>query len=53
MPVLFDLMILAGAVAMLLLLGIGAVSSGADSRPGFGEDETRFPEHHNIAGGTF
>ena len=53
MAALFDLSILAGTVAALLLLGLGAITVGSDSRPGFGEDEPRFPEHHNITGGTF
>jgi hypothetical protein len=46
---LFDLSVLAAVVAIFLLLGIGAVNAGADSRPGFGDDES----HHNSAGGDF
>jgi len=53
MAALFDLSVLAGIVAALLALGAGAVSRGSDSRPGFGADAKRFPDHHNIAGGTF
>jgi len=53
MAALFDFSVLAGAVALLLLLGVGAVSGGADTRPGFGDDENRFPDHHNIIGGTY
>lgn len=50
---LFDLAVLATVVVIFLLLGIGAVSAGADTRPGFGEDDNSFPEHHNIIGGSF
>jgi len=42
-----------GGVILFLLLGIGAVSAGADTRPGFGEDDNSFPEHHNSIGGSF
>lgn len=53
MAALFDLSVLGAIVAVLLLLGSGAVSGGADSRPGFGEDNQQFPEHHNSVGGSF
>ena len=53
MAALFDLAVLATVVVIFLLLGIGAVSAGADTRPGFGEDDNSFPEHHNSIGGSF
>lgn len=53
MAALFDLLVLGAIVAVLLLLGSGAASAGADSRPGLGEDDQRFPEHHNSIGGSF
>ena len=52
MPLLFAIAVFAAAVAILALLGVGATLKGVDSRPGLG-DETRFPEHHNFAGGSF
>jgi hypothetical protein len=49
MVALFDLSVLAAVVAIFLLLGIGAANAGADSRPGFGDDQS----HHNSARGDF
>jgi hypothetical protein len=44
----FALSVLAGVV-LLLLLGVGAVAAGEDTRPGFRDDQG----HHNSIGGTF
>ncbi len=52
MAVFSDLATLGAIVVVLLLLGWGAATAGADSRPGFGEDESRFPNHHNSVGGS-
>jgi hypothetical protein len=43
MDALFGLSVLAGIIAVLVLLGIGAVAAGTDSRPGFSEDKS----HHS------
>jgi len=53
MVVLFDLSVLAAVIAIFLLLAVGATSAGTDTRPGFGEDDYHFPEHHNSVGGSF
>jgi hypothetical protein len=53
MDVLFDLSVLAGVIAIFLLLAVWASAAGTDSRPGFGQDDPRFPEHHNSIGGSF
>ncbi len=53
MAALFDLLVLAGVISILLLLGVGAITSGTDTRPGFGDEEPRLPEHHDFAGGQF
>jgi hypothetical protein len=50
MALFFDLAVLGAIVAVLLLLGWGAVNAGTDTRPGFGEADERFPEHHNFGG---
>jgi hypothetical protein len=44
-----DLSLLAGIVLLLVLLGIGATTAGADSRPGYVDDRG----HHNSIGGNF
>jgi len=43
MDALFGLAVLAGIIAILALLGIGATKAGTDSRPGFCEDKS----HHS------
>ena len=48
MTLFFDLLILGGIVVVLLVLGAAAITSGADTRPGFAEDDVHFPEHHDI-----
>jgi len=50
MALLFDLTVLGAIVAVLLLLGWGAVNAGTDTRPGFDEADERFPEHHKVGG---
>jgi hypothetical protein len=43
MDALFGISVLAGIIAILVLLGIGAAAVGTDSRPGLGEDKS----HHS------
>lgn len=52
MPLLFAITVFAGVVILLALLGAAAALKGVDSRPELG-DQRRFPEHHNIIGGSF
>jgi hypothetical protein len=50
MALFFALAVLGVVVLGLLLLGWGAARIGVDSRPEFGDDERRFPEHHDFRG---
>ena len=45
-----DLAALGAIVVVLLLIGWGAISAGAETRPGFNGETDRFPEHHNSWG---
>ncbi|HLY14772.1 MAG TPA: hypothetical protein VKR24_10510 [Candidatus Limnocylindrales bacterium] len=53
MTVVVDLLLLGAIVAIFLVLAVAAQAAGTDSRPGFGEDDDRFLEHHNSVGGSF
>jgi hypothetical protein len=50
MAAMFDLAALGAIVVVLLLVGWGAATAGAETRPGFSGETDRFPEHHNSWG---